>query len=112
MLDLRLKTSIKPLDKLKLFLDYHLFWLDKAKGDWLNVVGTGFVNPVYGPGSTAYTQTKAGDEIDLKGAYKYNQHLTFVLGASAFFPGAAVRERNGGVADQARWAYFITSVHF
>ncbi len=112
MLDIRLKASIKPMDKVKVFLAYHLFWLDKAKGDWLNVVGTGFVNPVYGPGSANYTQTKAGDEIDFKTSYKYNKNLSFVLGASAFFPGAAVRERNGGVADQSNWGYFITSIHF
>lgn len=85
--------------------DTHLFWLADARGDWLNVVGTG----VLFPGSPTLTQTRAGTEVDLKLAYKppFLKGLKLVGLYGLFNPGAAVRERNGSSANNANFGYVL-----
>jgi len=68
-------------------------------------VGTG----VLFAGSPSFTQTRAGTEVDLKLAYKpsFLKGLKLVGLYGLFNPGAAVRERNGGAANNANFGYVI-----
>jgi hypothetical protein len=87
----------------------HFLSLDKAQGDWLNVVGAG----VLYAGNAAYTATDAGTEVDLKVVYKVAsiKGLTLVANYAIFNPGDAVLERTGS-KDAAKFAYLIANYKF
>jgi hypothetical protein len=106
--DLSLKTS--PHAGLKLIGNVHFLSLDKATGDWLNVVGTGVVFK----GNPAYTQKKAGTETDIKFIYNVApmKGLKVIGLYGVFAPGAAVSERNNGRADTATFGYLIANYNF
>ncbi len=110
MKDLRLSLKTSPLKGLSLIGNVHFLSLDKATGDWLNVVGTGNVFA----GAPGYTETKAGNEIDVKLVYKVAaiKGLKLVSLYGIFNPGAAVSERNGGKADAAKFGYLIAQYVF
>jgi len=110
MKDLRLSVKTTPSKGFTFLGNVHFLSLDKATGDWLNVVGAGTVFA----GSPAYKETKAGTEIDLKAVYKVAvmKGLKLVAQYGIFNPGAAVSERNGGKADSATFAYFIAQYVF
>ncbi len=110
MKDIRLSAKTSPTKSLSLIGNIHFLSLDKATGDWLNVVGTGNVYA----GSSTYKQTKAGTEIDMKAVYKVAtmNGLKLVASYGIFNPGAAVAERNGGKADSATFAYAIAQYAF
>ncbi|RMH49960.1 MAG: hypothetical protein D6682_08215 [Zetaproteobacteria bacterium] len=110
MRDLRLSLKSAPTEGLAFKTDLHLLRLDKAQGDWLNVVGTA---PLY-KGAAGYTQTRAGTEVDIKLIYQPAgvQGLKLVGFYGLFTPGAAVSERNGGHADGARFGYLIGRYRF
>jgi len=110
MRDLRLSVKTTPWPALTLIGNVHFLSLDKATGDWLNVVGTGALFP----GAPTYTHTRAGNEIDLKLVYKVAavQGLKLVGFYGIFTPGAAVTERNGGHADRAQFAYLLADYQF
>jgi len=110
MKDIQLSLKTSPLAGLSIMANAHFLSLDNAKGDWLNVVGTGNVFA----GAPGYTQTKAGTEIDVKVVYKVAavQGLKLVGQYGIFNPGAAVSERNGGKADSARFGYALAQYAF
>jgi len=105
MKDFRVSLKTSPAQGMTLTGDAHFFSLADAKGDWLNVVGTGNVFA----GAPGYTQTKAGTEIDVKFAYAVSaiKGLKIVGLLGVFNPGAAVSERNGGKADSAKFGYLL-----
>ncbi len=110
MKDLRFSAKTSPLKNLTLMGNVHLLSLDKAQGDWLNVVGAGNLYA----GAPTYTQTKAGTEIDLKVVYKVAavQGLKLVGFYGIFNPGAAVAERNAGKSDAPHFAYMLGQYAF
>jgi len=110
MKDVRLSLKTSPLEGLTFIGDVHFFSLDKAQGDWLDVVGA----PNAFTGAPGYTQTKAGTEIDLKLVYKVAaiEGLKLVGLYGIFNPGAAVAERNAGKADTAKFGYLIAQYAF
>ncbi|MDQ6992886.1 MAG: alginate export family protein [Mariprofundus sp.] len=110
MKDLRLSLKTSPAKGFTLIGNVHFLTLDKAQGDWLNVVGAGNLFA----GASTYTQTKAGTEIDLKAVYKVAavKGLKLVALYSVFNPGAAVAERNLGKADSASFGYLIANYKF
>ncbi|MDX8408910.1 MAG: alginate export family protein [Mariprofundales bacterium] len=112
MKDLRLSLKTSPLQGLTFLADVHFLSLDKAQGDWLNVVGVG--TNIFN-GASTYTSTKAGTETDLKLVYKVGvvKGLKLVGLYGIFNPGAAVSERNaGGRADTARFGYVVGQYSF
>jgi hypothetical protein len=110
MRDLRFSLKTSPLEGLAFIGNLHILSLDKATGNWINVVGTGNVFA----GSPTYTKTNAGNEIDLKLVYKPSnvKDLKLVAQYSIFNPGSAVTERNAGKADRATFTYFIAQYAF
>jgi len=110
MKDIILSVKTSPLYPLTMMLNVHFLSLDQAKGDWLNVVGTGTLFA----GSPQYTQTKAGTEIDLKVAYKvaHVKGLKLVALYGIFNAGAVVAERNAGRTDRATFGYLIANYVF
>ncbi len=110
MKDIRLSMKTSPLKGLSFIGNVHFLSLDKATGDWLNVVGTGNVFA----GAPGYRQTRAGSEIDLKLIYKVGviKGLKLVGLYGIFNPGAVVSERNGGKADSAKFGYLIAQYVF
>jgi len=110
MKDVRLSVKTSPAEGLTFIGDVHFLSLDKAQGDWLNVVGAGNVFP----GAVGYRQTKAGTEIDLKLVYKVAamKGLKLVGLYGIFNSGAAVAERNAGKADTAKFGYLIAQYAF
>jgi len=110
MKDIRLSLKTSPVKGLTFISNVHFLSLDKATGNWLNVVGTGNLFP----GNAAYTSTDAGTELDFKLVYKVAamKGLTLVGNYSIFNPGAAVAERNGGKADSASFGYVLASYKF
>lgn len=114
MKDLSFNVKTSPKEGLTLFANYHILELDEATDDWLNVVGTGVVNATYGPGDAAYKETDAGTELKLKAVYKVKaiDNLKVALNYSIFSAGDAVKERNGGKADDAEFMYFLASYVF
>lgn len=110
MRDLRLSLLTSPARGLTFKADVHLFALDKATGDWLNVVGTGKLFT----GASTYVSTKAGTETDIKLVYQVAgiRGLKLVGFYGLFHPGAAVAERNGGRADSAKFGYLIGQYAF
>lgn len=110
MKDIRLSAKTSPTAGLNLIANVHFLSLDKATGNWLNVVGAGNVFA----GSPTYKETKAGTEIDLKVVYKVAamKGLKLVGQYGIFNPGAAVAERNAGKADKATFTYLIAQYAF
>ncbi len=110
MHDLRLSLRSTPRPRWTLKADLHVFRLDQARGDWLNVVGTG----VLFAGAPNYTQTDAGREVDIKLIHTppVLRGLKLVAMIGSFLPGAAVAERNGGRADRARFGYLFAHYAF
>ncbi|MDX8404008.1 MAG: alginate export family protein [Mariprofundaceae bacterium] len=110
MKDLHFSLKTSPLQGFAFIADTHLLYLAEAKGNWIDVVGTGNLFP----GSPTYTQTKAGTEIDLKLVYKVGaiKGLKLVGLYGIFNPGAAVSERNAGIADSAKFGYIVASYKF
>lgn len=110
MKDLRFSLKTTPVSGLTFLADVHLLWLDEARGDWLNVVGTGALFA----GNNTFTETRGGTEVDLKLVYKVAaiKGLKLVANYSLFDPGAAVSERNGGMADNASFGYVIMQYVF
>jgi hypothetical protein len=110
MRDLRISLKTSPVQGLAFIGNAHLLYLAEARGDWLNVVGTGNIFA----GAPGFTQTKAGTEIDLKLVYKADviKGLKLVALYGIFNPGAAVSERNGGKADAAKFSYVLANYKF
>jgi len=114
MKDIRLSLKTSPVDGLTIIGNVHFLSLDKATGNWLNVVGTGVNLPQTAVQQAANTQTRAGTEIDVKIVYKVAavKGLKLVGQYGIFNPGAAVSERNGGKADSARFGYALAQYAF
>ena len=110
MKDIRLSIKTSPSKTFTFIGNIHFLSLDKATGDWLNVVGTGTLYA----GNLGYTQTDAGTEVDLKVIYQVPsvKGLKIVGNYSVFNPGDAVKERNGGKADTASFAYVVAQYAF
>jgi hypothetical protein len=114
MRDLRFSLKTVPTEGLTLLADVHLLELDEPEDNWLNVAGTGLVNPVFGPGDPAFDEEDAGTEVDLKAVYKVKsiKGLKLVALYAFFAPGDAVEERNSGNDDGAQFGYFIAQIVF
>lgn len=74
----QLNFSFMPTPKLKVMLDYHLYWNATNNDAWRRVNGVTAVRPVNAAATSA--GSFRGQEIDLTGFYKLNPHVGFQAG--------------------------------
>lgn len=92
LMDIHVKASIVPIQKLKVALAFHMF---NANADYTLIDGS--------------TSTSFGSEIDLTLSYKYNSNVKFVGGFSFFAPGDIFKETKG--EDSSMWTYLMAVVN-
>ena len=95
-----LSASATPTKKLKVQLDYQLFWLADTSDGWYRANGTTLVRPIT-PGADSF----AGSEVDLTLIYKANKNFTLQAGYSHFFAGGYLGDAGSGAQDDADFAY-------
>ena len=86
--DYSLSLSMNTSNAVRVKVDVHHFMADQLP--------TG-INDVF------------GQEIDVTGAFRYNEALSFTIGVSAFFPDDLMKSFRGD--DTAFWAYLMTAVN-
>lgn len=89
--DFMVKTKCQPWKGSYLALDYHYFMSAKK-----NAAG----------------ENKFGQEIDLTGGFKFNDHFSFDLGAAVFLPDDLMKARFGGRNDIGYWSYLTMMFSF
>jgi len=98
LMDVQVGVSIKPMEKMKISLDYHNFSLAQKKDAWYYCTGKKMRwDPTGSSGSSL------GDEIDLVWQYQIHPRIGLMAGCAAFFPGDFV-EATGSYAN-AYWAF-------
>ena len=101
----QLNISFQPTAKLKVMLDYHLYWSATNNDAWRRVNGVTAVRPI-NPGASNFR----GSEIDLTAFYKVNAHVGLQAGYSVFFAGSYLADT--GASDDAHFAYVQLQIDF
>jgi hypothetical protein len=83
----QLNISFSPTAKLKVMIDYHLYWNATNADAWYRVNGVTAVRPVNAPLPVSAGSTFRGQEIDLTAIYKLNPHVGLQAGYSYFIAG-------------------------
>lgn len=97
------KFSVDPTDKLRVMLDYHLFWLDDTADGWYRANQTSIVRPIT-PSAGGY----AGSELDFTIIWKALKQLDVQAGYSHFFAGRYLDDT--GASDDADFAYLMVTL--
>lgn len=104
----QLNISFQPSAKLKVMLDYHLYWMDNTADAWRRVNGVTAVRPVNAAAHAA--GNFRGQEIDLTAFYKINAHVGLQAGYSLFIAGDYLADT--GASDNAHFAYLQLQIDF
>ncbi|MFO1486461.1 MAG: alginate export family protein [Verrucomicrobiaceae bacterium] len=104
----QLNISFTPSPKLKVMIDYHLYWMANTADSWYRVNGVTRVRPL----NTASTSASSfrGQEIDLTAMYKLSPHVGLQGGYSVFFPGDYLSDT--GPHSTAHFAYMQVQIDF
>ena len=97
--------TVKPVGPVKFDVDYHRFYLLRARGPWKNAGGA-----VLGFDPTGQSGTHVGDEIDFTVAFPLYKHLKLLSGYSLFFSGEFARKTRG--EDTQHFVYLQTLLDF
>lgn len=97
------KFSVTPSSKVKLSLDYHLFWLANTNDGWYRANQTTLVRPI-SPGADSF----AGSELDFTINWKALKQMDVLAGYSHFFAGKYLKDT--GAADDADFAYVMVTL--
>ena len=100
--------SVSPTQKLKLMLDYHLYWNATNEDAWYRVNGITRVRPLNAAARDA--DNFRGQELDFTAIYKANAHLSFMAGYSWFVAGTYLEDT--GAADDAHFGYVQMQIDF
>jgi hypothetical protein len=100
--------SIQPTAKLRLTLDYHLYWNDDNNDAWRRVNGVTPVRPVNASARSA--SNFRGQEIDLTAHCKLKTHVALLAGYSVFFAGDYLADT--GASDNAHFGYLQLQIDF
>lgn len=98
-------VSVLPTEKLKVKLDYHLFWLADTHDAWYRANGVTQVRPIH-----ANADNFVGSEIDLNASWKVTKNITLGAGYSHFFDGDYAKA--SGAASDADFVYAQVSIKF
>lgn len=104
----QLNFSIQPTSKLKLTLDYNLYWNATNNDAWYGANTTSTVRPVNADARRA--SSFRGQEVDLNAYYKLNAHVALQAGYSVFFAGKYLAQT--GASDTAQFGYAQVQVNF
>lgn len=104
----QLNFSFSPTAKLKVMIDYHLYWNATNDDAWRRVNGVTAVRPVNAAATSA--GSFRGQEIDLTAIYKLNPHTAIQAGYSYFMAGDYLA--NTGAADDAHFGYVQVQFDF
>lgn len=104
----QLNLSFMPTSKLKIMIDYHVYWMANTADAWYRVNGVTRVRPVNGAATSAGAYR--GQEIDFTAIYKLNPHVAFQAGYSYFMAGDYLA--NTGAADDAHFGYVQVQLDF
>ena len=104
----QLNISFMPTSKLKLMIDYHLYWSDNTADAWRRVNGVTAVRPVNAAANAA--SNFRGQEIDLTAIYKLNPHVALQAGYSLFIAGDYLADT--GASDNAHFGYVQLQIDF
>ncbi|MCF8143000.1 MAG: alginate export family protein [Deltaproteobacteria bacterium] len=98
LMDIQVGVSVKPVEKMKISLDYHNFSLAQKKDAWYYCTGK---KMRWDP--TGASGSDLGNEIDLVWQYQIHPRIGLMAGCAAFFPGDFVEAT--GSDDNAYWAF-------
>ncbi|MFN0078706.1 MAG: alginate export family protein [Prosthecobacter sp.] len=104
----QLNLSFTPSAKLKVMMDYHLYWNATNNDAWYRVNGATRVRPVNSAATSA--SSFRGQEIDVTAIYKLNPHVALQGGYSYFIAGDYLK--NTGAGDNAHFAYMQVQIDF
>ena len=104
----QLNFSFMPTAKLKVMLDYHLYWNASNDDSWRRVNGVTAVRPVNAAARGA--SSFRGQEIDLTAVYKWNPHVSLQAGYSLFIAGDYLSDTGAG--DNAHFGYVQVQFDF
>jgi hypothetical protein len=98
LIDVQIGVSVKPVEKMKISLDYQNFSLARKKDAWY------YSNEKKMRwDSTGASGSSLADEIDLVWRYQIHPRIDLMAGCAAFFPGDFVKAT--GSDDNAYWAF-------
>ncbi|MEZ5386920.1 MAG: alginate export family protein [Prosthecobacter sp.] len=101
----QLNITFEPTAKLKLKIDYHLYWSASNNDAWRRVNGVTAVRPI-----TSAASNFRGQEIDFTAFYKVNSHVGLQAGYSVFLAGDYLADT--GASDNAHFGYVQLQIDF
>lgn len=118
--NIRLQSSIKPLPKLTLSLEGHLFWLADTHDSFYAVTGARRGGIAATPGGTGYGinptySSFVGSELDMVVTYAVSPHITVEAAYGRFFHGDYISQSLSGAAfgsTDANYVYLQTNFSF
>lgn len=104
----QINLSFMPTPKLKMMIDYHLYWNANNADAWYRANGATKVRPT---GAVANAASKfRGQEIDLTAIYKVNAHVGMMAGYSYFIAGSYLKDT--GASSNAHFGYVQMQIDF
>ncbi|GEP42083.1 alginate export family protein [Brevifollis gellanilyticus] len=97
----QLNVSFMPTAKLKVMLDYHIYWNADSGDAWRRVNNQTRVRPVNAAARSA--DKYRGQEFDITAIYKFNPHVALQTGYSFFLAGDYLAQT--GASDNAHFGY-------
>lgn len=109
--DPRLSLSLKPLPKLLVAFDYHLFWLADTADSFFPESGAG--RGANGYGRNAAFDSFIGSEVNLDATYNITKWGALRTGYGHFFTGKYIEQSKAGVggARDADWFYLQLTIN-
>jgi hypothetical protein len=104
----QVNISFMPTKKLKVMLDYHLYWNATNDDAWRRVNGVTAVRPLNAAARNA--SSFRGQEVDVTALYKVSPHAGLQAGYSLFVAGDYLRDT--GANDNAHFGYLQVQIDF
>jgi hypothetical protein len=106
MQDVRAGLGFRPVEKVAVNADYHVFSLYTNKDNWYRASGAVLIT------TDGVAPKDIGNEVDVLLKCDVIDNVNFELGYSHFFKGDFIDAIKGGGAADSDWAYLSTRVSF